>query len=164
MKSKHFRHFQSKNDIKCTLRKNLIFFRRKNTKYSGYCIGRPPVCGGETNTHRKVVRVSFFFAWTVPRAKLYRSAVLRLNKLAAVEMATMLCSDTASNKSAADPLWKDTIKRWIQEILDDVLRQTIAVIKRSESFSSQSNQKTTKEKYVQLIVFLRFQAMKDYLE
>jgi len=48
--------------------------------------------------------------------------------------------------------------------LDDVLRQTIAVIKRSESFSSQSNQKTTKEKYVQLIVFLRFQAMKDYLE
>jgi len=60
-------------------------------------VGRPAVCGEGTNTQRKIVRVSLFVAWTVPRAKVYRSAVIRLNKLAAVVMATMLCGDIASN-------------------------------------------------------------------
>ena len=71
-------------------------------------------------------------------------------------MARILCGDAVANTLTTIPLSNDTIKRRIQELLEDVLQQTIAFVKRSGNFSLQLDETTDIGNDVLLIVFVRY--------
>jgi len=77
------------------------------------------------------VRASFCVAWKNTRAKAPYAAGESLVKPAAVKIARIMCSDAIANKLHMVLLSNNTIKWHIQEFSVAILKQTIAVVKRS---------------------------------
>ena len=74
---------------------------------------------------------SFSVAWKNARAKAPYTAGESLIKPAAVKIARITCSDVVGNKLAMVLLSNNTVKRHIQELSVDNLKQTIVAAKRS---------------------------------
>ena len=110
------------------------------------------------------MRASLFVAWKIARAKAPHTAGENLIKPAAVKIARIMCGDAVAKKLAMFPSSKDSIKRRIQELSDDVLQQTIASVKRSTKFSLQLDETTNIGNDAQFIVFMRYLDINDYVE
>ena len=156
------RHLESKHAK--YVDKNRNFFKNKELHVKRSRIDRPATWGGVAYSHSKAVQASFAVAWKIARAKAAHTAGENLVKPAAVEMARIMCGDAVANKLAMIPLSNNTIKRRIQEISADILRQTIAAVKQSGKFSLQLDESTDIGNDAQLMVFVRYRASEDYVE
>ena len=87
-----------------------------------------------------------------------------LIKPAAVEIARIMCGDAVAKKLFMVPLSKDTIKRRIRELSDDVLQQTIASVKRSRKSSLRLEETTGIRSDAQFKVFVRYLVANHYVE
>ena len=81
-----------------------------------------------------------------------------------IEDQDLLYGDAVANKLVTIPLSNDTIKRRIEEILENVLQQNIASVKRSGKFSLQLDETTNIGNDAQLMVFVRYLDTNDYME
>ena len=108
----------------------MIFFKSNVLQVKRNRIDRSAIWRGVAYSHSTAAQTSFAVAWKIARAKGSHTAGENLFKLAAVEMATIMCGDAIVNKLAVVPLSNNTIKRLIQEISADILQQTIGAIKQ----------------------------------
>ena len=77
-------------------------------------------------------------------------------KLVTVEITRIICGDAVANKLAKVSLSKDTIKRRIQGLSNDVLQQTTASVKRSRKFGLQLDETTDIGNDAQFVVLARY--------
>ena len=110
------------------------------------------------------MKASFTVAWKIARAKAAHTARENLVKPAVIEMARIMSGDAIANKFAMVPLSNNTRKRRIQEILADILQQTIAAVEQSEKFSLQLDETTDIGSDAQLMVFVRYCTSENYVE
>ena len=107
---------------------------------------------------------SFSVARKISRAMAPHTSGEGLIKPAAVEVAIGMCGDAVAKKLAMVPSSKDTIKWRIQELLDDVLQQTIASVKRSRKLSLRLEETTGIGSDAQFKVFVRYLVTNHYVE
>ena len=143
---------------------NHSFFKSKKLQVKRSRNDCPAIWGGVAYSHCKAVLASFAVAWKIARAKAPNTAGENLIKPAAVEMAKIMCGDVVANNLAMVPLPNNTAKRRIQEILVDVLQQTIGAVKLSGKFSLQLDETTDISNDAQLMVFVRYRTSEDYEE
>ena len=100
-------------------------------------IDHPAIWGEVAYFHSKPVQASFAVASKIAQAKTPHRVVENLIKPAAVKMVRIMNSNVIANNCGMVPLSNNTVKQSIQEILLDVLQQTIGTVKLSGKFSLQ---------------------------
>ena len=103
------RHLRSKHEK--YLGKDYEFFKSKELHAKRSCIDRPSIWGGVAYSHKDAVQASFSVVWKIARAKAAHTTGEWLIKLAAIEMAQIMCGEAVANKLAMVLLSNNTIKR-----------------------------------------------------
>ena len=80
----------------------------------------------------------------------------RLEKLAAIDMARLMCGDNAASKLQSVSLSRDTVKSRIEDFSLNIKNQVVAQMKKAGKWSYQLDQSTDTGKNAQLMVYVRY--------
>lgn len=113
---------------------------------------------------QKTTKASFDVAWKIARSKKEHNIGEELIKPAAISMVRTVCGDDIANKLELIPLSDNTVKRRIDLMSENILKQLVHQVIAANKFSIQIDESVDIQNNAQLMVFIRYRSSDDFRE